>query len=140
MPLSIAQWTSSFQMADDSPKPERDERGRWLPGCTANPGGKTRDRLNTMAKARQIAQKHCDEAIAFLVSVMRNPDALESSRVACAREILDRGLGRPTQMIEGDGSLIVKVLHFAEQWDCERRAEIEGEAAPLLLSGDDTVN
>lgn len=46
------------------------------------------------------ARAHTEEAIAVLVDVMRDPAAKETSRVAAACAILNRGWGTPPQSIQ----------------------------------------
>jgi hypothetical protein len=58
-----------------------------------------------MAKApveiRSLARKHTDEAIEKLVYWMRSDNA-KASPAACSA-LLDRGWGKPSQPVDGDG-------------------------------------
>src|SRR6266576_506278 len=53
--------------------------------------------------------KHCPEALETLVWHMRSSDN-DAIRVACAREILDRGLGRPVRSIDRQAGQILDQL------------------------------
>jgi hypothetical protein len=54
------------------------------------------------ADIKALAQKHGAEAIDTLVSIMRNGDS-DKARGTAARDLLDRGYGRPAQAITGEG-------------------------------------
>lgn len=57
-----------------------------------------------MAKAktdiRSLARSHTESAIVTLASIMNQPKANPSARVAAAQAILDRGWGKPKQDID----------------------------------------
>ena len=67
-------------------------------GQSGNPGG----RPKTIAAVRDLARKHSFEAIETLVTIMRNKNEPASARRAAASDILDRGYGKPTQLIGED--------------------------------------
>lgn len=71
----------------------------FQPGQSGNPGG----RPKASARVRDAAREHTESAIDVLVSIMTNTDAATAARVAAASAILDRGYGKPTQPIDGDG-------------------------------------
>ncbi|MCJ2129230.1 hypothetical protein MKK51_10255 [Methylobacterium sp. E-045] len=52
---------------------------------------------------RDAAREHTEAAISVLVSIMSGEDTSAAARVAAASAILDRGYGKPTQPIDGDG-------------------------------------
>jgi hypothetical protein len=54
---------------------------------------------------KQYAAQYGTEAIDKLVEVMRNPEAPLNSVVAAARELLDRGFGKPVQTVEVSGEI-----------------------------------
>ena len=54
----------------------------------------------TVEALRQTALGYTAEAIDIVASLMRNAKA-EAIRLAAAREVLDRGLGKPSQAITG---------------------------------------
>lgn len=65
-------------------------------------GGRTKGTPNkATADVRALAQLYTDEAILTLVTIMKHGDA-ETARIAAARELLDRGHGRATQVLAGD--------------------------------------
>lgn len=68
-------------------------------GVSGNPGG--RPKLD--ARVRELAQAQTENAIATLVSVMENGKAPAAAKVSAATAILDRGWGKPAQLIAGEG-------------------------------------
>jgi hypothetical protein len=83
-------------MADGS-KPER-RRGPGRPfakGQSGNPGGMAAG----TADLRALARTHTVAAIEALAAALADP----RTRVAAAVALLDRGHGRPAQLLAGDG-------------------------------------
>jgi len=68
-------------------------------GESGNPSG----RPKVIAHVRDLAREHTTEAILTLVAIMQNTEETGAARVAASKEILDRGYGKPTQPISGDG-------------------------------------
>lgn len=54
------------------------------------------------ADIRARAQEYTDEALSILLSIARNEAASEAARVAAAKDILDRGHGKPRQTIDAN--------------------------------------
>jgi hypothetical protein len=71
----------------------------FQPGQSGNPGG----RPKAAARVRDAAREHTERAIEVLVSIMTSEGAATAARVAAASAILDRGYGKPSQPIDGDG-------------------------------------
>jgi hypothetical protein len=63
--------------------------GTWVKGQSGNPAG----RPALPAEFREQIRRHTPAAIAVLVDALKDPDA--RVRVAAAKELLDRGHGRP---------------------------------------------
>jgi hypothetical protein len=78
----------------------RDNRGLWLPGASANPGG----RPAVIREVQDLARQHTPAAINTLVEICGNKKAHPSARVAAATAILDRGWGRPMQQVHVEAS------------------------------------
>jgi hypothetical protein len=89
---------------------ERDERGHWLPGRSANPGGRPGVPKEIKATLRELSPR----AVQRLGELLDSED--ERIRLEAAKAILDRHLGRPA--IQADISL--------------HRAEADGHLAALL--------
>lgn len=66
-----------------------------MEGQSGNPGG----RPTGLAEVRDLARAQAPKAIARL-TVLMHQAAAEMVRVAAARELLDRGYGKPAQAIE----------------------------------------
>ena len=54
------------------------------------------------AEIRSLARSHTEAAIKVLAGVMNQKKTLPAARVSAAVALLDRGWGKPTQMIAGD--------------------------------------
>ncbi|MGY2052401.1 DUF5681 domain-containing protein [Methylobacterium sp. JK268] len=70
----------------------------FQPGQSGNPGG----RPKAIARVRDLAREHTETAIAVLVEIATEGES-EAARVSAASAILDRGYGKPTQPVDGDG-------------------------------------
>ena len=68
---------------------ERDERGHWLPGRSANPGGRPGVPEVIRATLRELSPR----AVERLGELLDSED--ERIRLEAAKAILDRHLGRP---------------------------------------------
>lgn len=75
--------------------PGRDERGRFHPGRSGNPGG----RPKAIADLRDMAREYSQAAIETLASALHAED--ERVRVAAAVALLDRAWGKPAQAVAG---------------------------------------
>ncbi len=81
-------------------KPKAKPRGKpFVKGQVANPGGRPKE----VVHVRDLARTYTDDAIRTLAEIMGNGDMKESARVSAAQALLDRGWGKPTQPIDGDG-------------------------------------
>lgn len=119
-------------------------------GQSGNPGGrpKKNDELVTAAREKTVT------ALDTLASIMSNKRAPAAARVAAAREILDRGWGRPTQDVRLEAELTATIntqafirprtyAEWLEMQNCTKAKLIapvdviaDGPGEPLLL-GDD---
>lgn len=75
-------------------------------GQSGNPGG----RRKADPALRDIARSHTAEAIKALLRVMRSKRSPAAAVVMAAREILDRGYGRPAQTMDMRGALSLEQL------------------------------
>jgi hypothetical protein len=50
---------------------------------------------------KAMAQKHCPEALEMIVQLAQSADN-ESTRLAAAKELLDRGYGKSRQVVDAD--------------------------------------
>jgi hypothetical protein len=62
---------------------------------SGNPGG----RPKVLGDVQELARQQSPEAINTLVAIMQNEKAPPAARVAAANSLLDRGYGKPTQLI-----------------------------------------
>ena len=86
-------------MAENTPKQRKATAGSWKPGTSGNPGG----RPAFLAEVRQLAQQHTPTAFKTLLEVARSKKANPSARVAAAKELLDRAVGRAPAAPEDAG-------------------------------------
>src|SRR5262249_47184230 len=82
---------------------------KWLPGVSANPGGRSRELAELQNAARLKAAGHAGEAIAYLVKVMRNEAEATPHRLRAAEQLLNRGLGLPQTQVDIDIVLRKKI-------------------------------
>lgn len=75
-----------------------DGKGGFQKGRSGNPGGRPKE----IGEVRDLARQFTPQAIESLQSIMNEQQAPASARVAAAEALLNRGWGRPTQMIAGD--------------------------------------
>jgi len=81
---------------EDGSSPElRDAQGRFRPGVSGCPGGRSR----TEVEVRELAQANCPNAIARLVHLMENSKNERVVLAAC-EALLNRGCGTPRQSID----------------------------------------
>lgn len=73
-------------------------------GISGNPGGRPKTILANGMTLREMARTHTEVALNALVKVVTEAES-ESSRVAAASALLDRGWGKPTQPIAGDAEM-----------------------------------
>jgi hypothetical protein len=78
---------------------------KFQKGMSGNPGGrpKKNDDLVQAARDKTVA------ALDTLATIMANKRAPAAARVAAAREILDRGWGRPTQDVRLEAELTATI-------------------------------
>jgi Family of unknown function (DUF5681) len=70
-------------------------KGQFQPGVSGNPAGRPR---RAIADLSREARKYTQMALDALVEILQKGE--ERNRVACAKEILDRGHGRSVQAID----------------------------------------
>jgi hypothetical protein len=72
-----------------------------------------------MAKAlteiRSLARSHTRSAIGTLAHIMRRKDAPPAARVAAAKELLDRGWGKPVQAFANGEEGALQLIHRIER-------------------------
>jgi hypothetical protein len=79
--------------------------------------------IETFAQLEAEARKHTDLAITTLVGIAKNGKQPAAARVSAAKEILDRGWGKPKQSVDLTGSLNVAALNN-EELDAAFRDEL----------------
>jgi hypothetical protein len=106
-------------------------KGCFKPGVSGNPGGKRRKDIANLSRE---ARRYTHLAVGTLVRICRKGQ--ERNQLAAAKEILDRGFGKPITMI--DATLLSKKLNemsAQELADLEMRLltrnEDDGESAEM---------
>jgi hypothetical protein len=91
----------------------------FQPGQSGNPAGK-RSATDAEREARELAKKHCPEAIMVLVNLMRH-GRQEVARANAANSLLDRGIGKPAQqtILTGANDGPVQIEHQQAQNEAE---------------------
>lgn len=108
--------------AERSPDTIRDELGRWRPGKSGNPSGRTA----VTAELRRLARDFTELGLWRLVKIIQDDKAPPQVQVQAVGLLFDRGYGRPVQPIEsglpGD---------FESMEDSELRAYVRRQAARI---------
>jgi hypothetical protein len=79
---------------------------KFCKGQSGNPGG----RPKVIGALRDLARQHAPEAISELARIATKGKS-EAARIAAIRELLDRGYGKPTQPVSGDGEDSAPIDH-----------------------------
>lgn len=92
------------KLADKSKPTASRKRGRgvgrpFVKGQSGNPGG----RPKVIGHVRDLARAHTEDALNTLVTITQDVTAPQSARVSAAQALLDRGWGKPSQPVDGDG-------------------------------------
>ena len=94
-------------MADQTPPATaKVAKRRSSPGRGSKPGerrgGRQKGQPNNATKTlRELAREYTPEALDALAQIMRQGES-EAARVSAANAILDRGYGKPSQVLAGD--------------------------------------
>lgn len=85
---------SQHSTSETRAEPVRGERGRFAPGGpSANPHGRPKRGMSLAERVRHRADP--DELVDFLIGVVRNEKAKLEARLEAARQLFDRGWGKP---------------------------------------------
>jgi hypothetical protein len=68
-------------------------------GKSGNPSG----RPKVVAEVQELARAQTERAVATLVSIMTDAEQPPAARVSASIAILDRGYGKPSQSLTGEG-------------------------------------
>lgn len=71
---------------------------KFQPGQSGNPSGRPKE----LAHVKELARAQTENAIKTLIEIASGVEHPSPARVAAATALLDRGWGKPTQMIGGD--------------------------------------
>ena len=101
----------------------------WQPGQSGNPRGRPRAPFDIAAMCRE----HAAEAVATLVEALKDP----RHKVAAAEALLDRGFGKPRQVVETTDGASPGALHFlaASLVSAELRAELGQRGGRPAIDG-----
>lgn len=121
---AVPEWEQAAESRDSV---WRDPAGRWLPGRSGNMLG----RPAVPQSVRALARQHTALAITVLASIAADRGASTGARILAARELLDRGHGRPSSQ-----ELPQDLAHMSDE-DLERLMEDEDEDAPPALEHDE---
>jgi len=80
---------------------ERDAKGLWKKGQSANPGG----RKPVPDDIKLAFREASPGALKTLIEISTDAEAAPAARVSAAATILDRAYGKPTQPISGDADM-----------------------------------
>lgn len=103
-----------------TPNRQRTQSGHFRKGVSGNPGG----RPKALTSVTDEARTHTALAISTLVEILKNGN--QRARVAAAKEILDRGWGRPIQAVDlsNEGAEPLKVVVNLIKLDGSNRSDL----------------
>lgn len=111
----------------------RDENGHWLPGYSGNPTG----RPSVPADVRQALKEHTPKAVEVLAAGLHDDDP--RVRIVCAKEILDRSLGRPAVAnVEDEKGRSIQEVHLEVLKEMTRKGQ--ADRAKLNGQGDSPLS
>jgi hypothetical protein len=120
---------------------------RFQPGVSGNPSGRSRAQQMGMSSVQLHALKFCIEAVELIAGIMRSStgDKADSVRLTAAKEILDRGIGRPQQGLDVSMTLTKRLdeMSVEELLAFRERYIAMTTAAPALIEqvlADDEAN
>lgn len=108
----------------------RNEKGRFVKGQSGNPTG----RPKLLAEIQELTRSYGKEAIEKLVSLMRSAPT-PNVQFSAAKEILERGFGKSSQLVElsdGEQTIGLKFIDGPPQdssfeaWMKRRKAQESG--------------
>ncbi len=121
------------ETAANAPKPMRDARGHWLPGRSANPGG----RPAASYRISDLAKTHSADMLTVLVEVAKDTTAPPSARVAAAEAVLSRAHGKPVQALEAKIETDFSALHLQALRDLAA-LKVPGDDAKIIDAAPET--
>jgi Family of unknown function (DUF5681) len=102
----------------------------WKPGQSGNPLGRMKKGKNL----RELAREFTDDAINTIVSIMLNPQSSDVSRIAAARELLNRGWGVPQPLLADIGDMPHVHVYLGGDLTCDQWM---AEVAPRCVTNYD---
>ena len=78
----------------------------------------------TLTDIRSLARSYAPKAIQVLGGIMSEPRAPYDARIRAASVLLDRGFGKPTQLIGGDPDAGAVLVRWLKQGEDEHAADI----------------
>ena len=113
---------------------------KFARGVSGNPGGRPKRNDDLV----QAARDKTEAALDTLASIMSDKRAPAAARVAAARELLDRGWGRPTQDVRLEADLtatintqaFIRPRTYAEWLEVRRCSTLVVEAEAVKIAAD----
>jgi len=90
-------------MGTDVSKVDPTRKPGRKPGTTKTGGRKKGVPNKATASVRDAARAYTDAALLTLADVMKDEQQPAAARVSAANSLLDRGYGKPSQPVDGDG-------------------------------------
>ena len=95
------------------------------------------------ARLRSLAREQTEQALNMIIGIMNSSTTSDRDKLTAAFGILDRGWGKPTQLIEATGTgeivrrkLSYEIVHVNETQEHPEPSQMSGEARRTDESGD----
>ena len=108
------------------PKPGQRHPGQWKPGQSGNPSGRPK-KSPEMKDLERRCRESAEDALRLLLELVNDEDAPRRDRLYAAREILDRGFGKPV-----DRQAVLNLTGPSEGAATLSRQQLEAIAAGAL--------
>ena len=99
------------------PEVKRDNKGRWMEGCSGNPNGRPGKKSKIQQGTIELFAQNTNAALCNLLELMNSADL--AIRLQATKYFLDKGLGRDFQAFEDfedtDNDLTIHIVRKKEK-------------------------
>ena len=100
----------------------RDEKGKFLPGTTGNPGGMSMKKREATEQMLELARSFSEQSIMTAARLLTHKNPFV--KLAAAKLLLERAHGKPIQPITNDGAPLVALSFTGPAVTLEQAEEV----------------